>query len=482
MKLFTRLFLSVTILVLLIMLGVVYTVLTREREIFEEEARKKGETIAKLLAMSSINFLLTNDYSTMKRFTETITMDEDITYVMILDPSGLVKMHSNVGLIGESIDDLSAPVSAGGGNDIGGRYRLLGSEEVYDISEPIITADRELGRVRLGISTKKMQQEIVKSRNQILFMGVLAVLAGMVGSMLVGKSVSRPINRLMHSAKAISRGDLEVELEVTSSDEIGVLTAAFRDMAEALKRNINELIRAEQLMIMGKMAAGLAHEIKNPLEAIKGSAAYLEGKYSGDITIAKFTRIIKEEIQAVVELIDEHLRYARPAKPRFALRDINEVILEALQLAENLLDQNRIRLHKELAAGLPAVYADSGQIKQVVMNLVLNAAEAMPTGGDLSIRTAWAGDGSAGHGTSHASEGVEIQIADSGKGMTDEQLKRIFDPFFTTKEKGSGLGLSISARIVETHRGNIRVESREGAGSVFRIFLPASGKGFGGWE
>ncbi|HSO66444.1 MAG TPA: hypothetical protein VLP30_01210, partial [Desulfatirhabdiaceae bacterium] len=189
MNLPSRLFISVTALITFIMLGVVFSVVTREREIIEEEVRKKGHTIAKLLAMSSINFLLTNDYSTMKRFTETIATDEDIKYVMILDPSGLVKMHTDVDMIGEFLTDQLTINSLASTENIYQEYRTGEKEALYDISEPITASDKIMGVVRIGISTKKMNLEIAKARNQILFMGVLTVLVGMVGSLLLGKSI-----------------------------------------------------------------------------------------------------------------------------------------------------------------------------------------------------------------------------------------------------------------------------------------------------
>jgi signal transduction histidine kinase len=475
MKLPTRLFISVTALITLIMLGVVFSVLTREREIIQEELRKKGHTIAKLLAMSSINFLLTNDYSTMKRFTETIATDEDVKHVMILDPSGLVKMHNDVEMIGEYLTDQLTLNSLVSTEDSHQQYQKGEKEDLYDISESIIASGKILGIVRIGISTRKMNLEIAESRNRILFMGVLTVLVGMVGSLVLGKSISRPIKNLVKSAEAISRGELDVKLEVTSKDEVGILTAAFRDMAEALKRNINGLIRAEQLMTMGKMAAGLAHEIKNPLEAIKGSAVYLEGKYAGDKTITKFTGIIKDEIHAVVELIDDYLLYARPTNPRFASKDVNTVIEETLKLVENLIEQNRIGLKMKLEPDLPSVLADSIQMKQVFMNLILNAIEAMPAGGTLFIRTCLDRVPMPAHEGSINSPSIVIQFSDTGKGIPGEHLEKIFDPFYTTKEKGSGLGLSISQGIVERHNGRIFVESNEGAGSAFRIVLPVHG-------
>lgn len=475
MNLPTRLFISVTALITLIMLGVVFSVLTREQEIIQEELRKKGQTIAKLLAMSSINFLLTNDYSTMKRFTETIATDEDVRHVIILDPSGLVKMHNDVEMIGEFLTDQLTLDSLVSTEDSHQQYRKGEKEDLYDISVPIIASDKILGTVRIGISTRKMNQEIAKSRNRILVMGLLTVLVGMIGSLLLGKSISRPIKKLVKSAKAISRGELDVTLEVTSKDEVGILTAAFRDMAEALKRNINGLIRAEQLMTMGKMAAGLAHEIKNPLEAIKGSAVYLEGKYANDKTVTKFTGIIKDEIHSVVELIDDYLLYARPATPRFASKDVNAVIEETVKLVENLIAQHHITLHKAFEPDLPFVLADAIQMKQVFMNLILNAIEAMSAGGTLFIRTCLNKSAIPGHDGTLISPGIAIEFADTGKGIRNADLEKIFDPFYTTKEKGSGLGLSISQGIIERHHGRFFVESMEGTGSVFRIVLPVCG-------
>ncbi|MEW6267332.1 MAG: ATP-binding protein [Thermodesulfobacteriota bacterium] len=467
MNLFAKLFLSVTTLITLIMLGVVYSVLTREQELIVGEMREKGHSIAKLMAVSSVNLLLKNDYSTMKRYTEAIIMDKDIKYVIIMDPTGLVKMHTNLDLIGEFLSDDLAVNSLIRQDGIQ-KYRMGAGEDVYDITEPIIASDKsdlKLGIVRIGISTRKMYSEIAKSRNRILFMGLIAILVGMLGSLIMGRTISRPIKKLVRSAQAISQGNLEVSLKVTSKDEVGLLTEAFRDMAEALKRNIQEMVKSEKLVTVGKMAAGLAHEVKNPLEAIKGSAEYLGKKYADDKTIGKFTAIIKEEIDEVVEFLDEYLQYAKPSKPSFSLKDVNVILEETLYLLDKLVARKQIGVNRRMDPDLPLVLADSLQMKQVFLNIILNAIESMSSGGTLSIQTFR-------QKPEDRSDQVVIAISDTGKGIPPEYLGRIFDPFYTSKEKGSGLGLSISQGIIESHRGRISVESEPGKGSVFRIALP----------
>ena len=167
--------------------------------------------------------------------------------------------------------------------------------------------------------------------------------------------------------------------------------------------------------------------------------------------------------------------YARPTNPRFASKDMNAAIEETLKLSENLIEQNHISLYKTLEPGLPSVLADSTQVKQVFMNLIINAIEAMPAGGTLSIRTYLDRVTMPNQEGSSDSPSIVIEFSDTGKGIQGEHLEKIFDPFYTTKEKGSGLGLSISQGIIERHNGRIFIKSQEGRGSVFRIVMPVQG-------
>ena len=466
MNLSAKFIISVTALITLIMVGIIFSVMTREKTIIVQEMQKKGYTIAEVLAMSSINSFLDHDYSTLKRYIDTIAKDEDMKYVMILDFSGVVKMHNNPEMLGKILNDPLAMNSLQTKNTIHRLYRLDEKEDVYDIVAPIISGEKKLGIVKIGMSTKKMYMEIARSRNRILFMGIMAILVGIAGSIIMARTISKPIKKLVKSAKAISQGNLDLKVDVTSRDEVGVLTEAFRNMAEKLNTHINELIRAEKLAVMGKIAASIAHEVRNPLDAIKGSAEYLQKKYHEDGTITRFTTIIKDEINEVAKFLDEYLQFARPATPRFTPTNINSVLDETLHLAENLIEQNRIKVNKELETDLPLLMADSKQMKQVFMNIILNSIEAMPSGGVLGIHTFK-------ELLNGELKDVAVEFSDTGKGISRDKVEKIFEPFYTTKEEGSGLGLSISQGIIERHKGKIVVESEEGKGSTLRIILPA---------
>ena len=473
MNLSAKFIISVTALITLIMIGVIFSIMTREKAIIVQEMQKKGHTIAEVLAMSSINSFLDHDYSTLKRYIDTIAKDEDVKYVMILNLSGVVKMHNDPDMLGKVLNDPLTINSLKTKDPINQLYRLNLKEDVYDIAAPIMTEERRLGIVRIGISTKKMYSEITESRNRIIFMGIVAILVGITGSIIMARTISKPIKKLVKSAQAISQGNLDLKLDVTSRDEVGILTEAFRNMAGKLSRHINELIRTERLAVMGKIGANIAHEVKNPLDAIKGSAEYLQKKYHEDKTITKFTTIIKDEINEVAQFLDEYLQFARPTTPQFAPININSVIDETLVLTENLIEQHYIKVNKELKTDLPLLLADSIQLKQVFMNIILNAIEAMPSGGDLTIRTFKEIHPEEDRGKGGpAGEKIVVEFSDIGKGIPRENIEKIFDPFYTTKEEGSGLGLSISLSIIEKHKGRIVVTSEEGKGSVFRVNLP----------
>ncbi len=224
----------------------------------------------------------------------------------------------------------------------------------------------------------------------------------------------------------------------------------------------------DRLAVMGEMAAGLAHEIRNPLGAIKGAAQYLDpsevGKEAGE-----FLGIIVEECNRLNRVVDQFLDYARPLKTNMATTDMNTLVANACRVFTTGRDMSGLELKLELADELPDVQADPQQITQVLLNLLSNAADAMKGSGRIIVKTRCSID---------ASEGrrVEIVVTDTGPGIPPELRQKIFVPFFTTKEKGTGLGLAICQRIVEGHKGQLMVRSAPGAGTTFTISLPAPEK------
>jgi two-component system NtrC family sensor kinase len=231
-----------------------------------------------------------------------------------------------------------------------------------------------------------------------------------------------------------------------------------------LEQQRKELTRAEKLASTGRMAAGIAHEINNPINSIMNCATLMQGKIrKGEFDPEYFNRFlssIEKECRRTARTIRDFLDFSRETGPKFALTGINPVVEETMVLLEPEAVQRRVEVRRELADRLPEVNADRDQLKQAFRNIVLNAYEAMPGGGRLIIRTLRQGGW------------VVTEFADTGAGISSENLNRIFDPFFTTKSGGSGLGLSVVYGIIDRHNGKIEIESEPGRGTRFVIKLP----------
>lgn len=233
-----------------------------------------------------------------------------------------------------------------------------------------------------------------------------------------------------------------------------------KQQSDTLRQREEELRRADRLSALGELSAGLAHEIRNPLASIKGTAEILADRFQPHEREYEFAHILIKEVNRLNRVVTEFLDFARPRSPRLMPSDLNELVQSVLLLTERKAQGHGVAVETQLAPGLPRVRIDPEQIKQVLLNLVLNAVDAMPHGGALTVETALADDA------------VRCRLSDTGKGIRREDLGRIFNPFFTTKPDGTGLGLSIAHRILEAHRGRIEVSSQEGAGTTFTLTLP----------
>jgi Amt family ammonium transporter len=241
-----------------------------------------------------------------------------------------------------------------------------------------------------------------------------------------------------------------------------------RKAAAELEATQKQLFQAEKLAALGKLSAGIAHEIRNPLTSIKILIHSLADPDASDAAREKDLKVIEAEIERVNKIIRQFLDFARPRPPSLEPADARGLIAETLDLAGYEIESQGVELEREDENDLPPVAMDREQMKQVLLNLILNALQAMPRGGKLTIQTAlrdFAREGAAGRA-------VEIRVKDTGGGIPAEIQNRIFEPFFSTKEEGIGLGLSVAQRIVEEHGGRIRVESLEGQGTAFSVLLP----------
>ncbi|HWI55508.1 MAG TPA: ATP-binding protein [Desulfobacteria bacterium] len=241
----------------------------------------------------------------------------------------------------------------------------------------------------------------------------------------------------------------------------------FRDQIAVSMENLqlyDEVLQAEieKLSLVGELAAGAAHEIRNPLTAIRGFVQIFQTSETGNSLNGEYFSIILEEIDRIEQIVRELLLLAKPLKHKWVKRSISELLSSLNMLIESQAHLNDILVEMKFAPNLPEVYMDPDQLKQVFLNLIQNAIEAMPTGGKLSINA-------------KQSYGfIVVEIKDTGTGIPPESLDKIFHPFYTTKEstKGTGLGLSISSRIVQSFGGTLKVKSKLGSGTVFTVRLP----------
>jgi signal transduction histidine kinase len=236
------------------------------------------------------------------------------------------------------------------------------------------------------------------------------------------------------------------------------LTRAYEELDQAQQ----QIIQSKKLAAIGELAAGVAHEINNPVGVILGFSQLLQRRIPPDDSFTEPLATIERESLRCKQIVQNLLDFARMGKPRLLKMDLHQILEATCQLLEYQLSKGNIQLIKNYAANLPTIVVDPQQIQQVFVNLMLNAYQSMPQGGSLEIRT-WAQDNK-----------VYVAFSDKGTGIPQEHLDRIFDPFFTTKEpgEGTGLGLSVSYGIVQRHNGHIEVESQVGQGSTFTVHLP----------
>ncbi|MGE5584822.1 MAG: ATP-binding protein [Bacillota bacterium] len=239
----------------------------------------------------------------------------------------------------------------------------------------------------------------------------------------------------------------------------------FEDVTELreLQRQVNE---ASKLAAVGELSAGLAHEVRNPLGAIKACSQFIEDRVPEDESLTRFTRILVREVDRLDQLVERLLGFARPRESDMQYVDIHEVLDRMVSLVGLKAKQAGVEVVRRYQTDLPRVFADPEKLQQAFLNIMLNAIDAMPKGGVLGVTTALCGAESASGGR------VRVDFRDTGVGIPPEQLEKVFTPFFTTRERGTGLGLAIARRVVSEHGGEITVESRPGVGTAFAIFLP----------
>ncbi len=417
---------------------------------------------------------------------------QSLADIVILDQEGraLATTFVSEGTLAEDLalspDEIPEP-----GQTVVRDLRLEERDREYKIAyAPLIIRQQPLGVLGAALPSDYVVSAEATSRNTFSLVFSLATLAVIVVGYAISQSIAKPLLKLREISLAVAEGDLNQRTGMSRSDEIGDLAAVFDLMTfrlrrrtaqaarlyqETLQRNkelaeINarlqstqqQLIQSEKLAAVGQLTAGIVHDVKNPLAVIKGLAEELSEDGVVSPEVAEQLRTIRDNAARATRIVTDLLKFARQSNPAMQHQNLGDTVRTAVRLTDFLARKNGVRVQLQVPErGIDATY-DATQIEQVLVNLIQNAIQAMPDGGDLSVRL------------NADEQWARIDVADTGVGIPEKHLRRIFDPFFTTKPpgEGTGLGLSVSYGIVSDHRGRIEVKSKVGQGTTFSVFLP----------
>ncbi len=342
------------------------------------------------------------------------------------------------------------------------------------VYKPLLNVyNKPIGILYVGILEKKFDEIKKSSTFNFAAITILIAIVAVGISMYLLNIIIKPVRTLVNASESVINGNYDTHIEIESEDEIGYLCYTFNQMIDAIKerdrklkeQTQNQILQSEKLASLGRLASGIAHEINNPLTAILTYSSLLLEDLK-DTDFEEDLRVIIKETLRCRDIVRNILDFARSTKPDIKRKNINILINEVLNILEKHVNFHNIVINKELDPDVPDMYIDENQFKSVINNLAMNAADAMPQGGTLTVKTRY----------NFHNDSITIILADTGTGIKEEHLDKIFDPFFTTKEqgKGTGLGLAVTYGIIKRYHGSIDVQSEIGKGTVFTITFPLS--------
>ncbi len=469
--------------ILLLTVGIgIFTLfhIRREQNHLIASTRESADLLLSTVEKSIFNSMRIGNSEDVQAILEMVGRSHRLHSVRIFHPDGTILKSARPQEIGFQVNSYDLALFQN--NRTEGIFRANG-DEVLGMVKPIISEQpcficHGVGRKVVGVlninysldgTTQKLRES---SKFFMLSTLVMIVLLSAGTSFILLRFVKRPIYSLAGKMSQVEAGDLSVRLNPRHMDEIGTLMRSFNSMVINLERAQKELEkyhyqqmeRADRLASVGEMATGVAHEIKNPLAGISGAISVLADDFPSDDPRREIIAKVLEQIARLDKTSTDLLSFGKPGKPEFSYVDINELVKKTLFFVSQHSEARTIHRVKELTRDLPLLWIDEKQIQQVLFNIIINAVQAMPQGGTLSIHT----DAVSREGRRF----VRVLIADTGKGIPAQDLENIFVPFYTTKTQGTGLGLPICRQLIAQHGGNIRVESRVGEGTTFTIELP----------
>ena len=465
-----------SVIILLLMFGILYVIQNREIKAIYQEKRERGLVMVRYISEMNVRSLVLGD---LESIDENISglIREDLAYVIFYDAdSKPVVVSESIADNAEVINQTSCAGEVSPGDVFYHTIRLSrgrGLQEVMEVEVPVFIpgSEKKWGSVKIGLELEDVFRRVQRTRLVLLGFGLAAFLLTVLGANLLARRITRPIKNLVEGTRRISRGDFSYRIPVISRDEIGDLTGSFNQMAEELLRAREQmeeanrrLLQAEKLASIGRLSATIAHEIRNPLTSVKLNIQKLAELSNLDELEREHLAIAQAGIEQIEKFIKDLLSYTRASSLQKDYFSLAEVLDESLKLLQPSLKEKGVVVDKDYQPGLPPAYVDADRLRQVFLNVLRNAYEAVDRGGriEISLRMNRKED----------RPRFEVRISDNGCGIPEKDRENIFEPFFTTKSSGAGLGLANARRILDQHGGTIRVVDKDGRGSCFLITLP----------
>ncbi|MFH1176087.1 MAG: ATP-binding protein [Acidobacteriota bacterium] len=472
----TKFFLYSNTLIVVTMGLVSVLALVHERRSRYEAIVSRGRSVTEALSIPITDALMYEELGLVLEtglienyISEILERNRDLLrYVVVTDIAGKVTHSSRWEVLGRPFDRALGREAVGQPPDV--RLRTAWGERVLEVRTTLNISTRFWGSLAVGFSLAPIEQEVQAIGKRAALIAFVLMLGNSIMTAIYVETLIRPILGLYQTMKRAGRGDLSVRVHMRRGDEVGGLANAFDRMMDELeearefeKVRQAQLAQTEKMAAIGTLAAGVAHEVNNPLAGILTCLETLRANPDDRELLTRYLALIHDGIKRIEHIVLNLLDFSRPREIRPEPTSINHNLHHVAELVEYQLKKNRVEVHFELDPMEPIVRADHFQMEQLFLNLVLNAIQAMPEGGTLTLRTR------------SLTGRIIAEVVDSGQGIPDDIRDRIFDPFFSTRGvgEGTGLGLAVSYGIVAAHGGSIEVKSTVGKGSTFRVVLPA---------
>ncbi|MCJ7581331.1 MAG: ATP-binding protein [Candidatus Aminicenantes bacterium] len=452
-----------------------------QRDIIKSSSRQTVSLIGEVIEQSILETMKEGRSDKVQAILENISESRNVKTLRILSPDGAILTSSTSQETGNQIGENELKRLGSFLSDVNSNRPLPFVSHDFIQEYRLIRNDKECitchdaGKDILGVLEMNFDYSSVFSiweKNRTL--GIIVSLAALMVLTLIilrlfEKIINRPIFNLKNRMKKIQEGDFASKVPITKDDEIGDLAKSFNIMITKLEEANNrieemhekQMEKAEHLASLGEIAAGLAHDIKNPIAGMKGALEIIHQKTDDSDSNKEVFKEVLIQIDKIDQIIGDLLRYAKPKELFIREVPFEECVDHAVKLAQMQVKNKNIQFHvnstdKNIQASL-----DADKIQEVLLNLILNGVAAIPEKGTITI-----------HSTKQNNKDLRITVSDNGTGIKKEQLSQIFQPFFTTKSHGTGLGLSICQKAIAAHSGTLEVESEEGKGTTFTILLP----------